>query len=124
MIRTAAWALAFALPLACGFGPTSDNSECARLPREYKAALPKTRECTVGAVHQCEQPAVEDLYCQCNTAVNGPTVEIQALRNRFRELGCPRFCSDGGLCSPTAQTCRADPSSSTGGLCVPTMPRT
>jgi hypothetical protein len=104
-----------------GASDRSNTDVCETISTEYQTALMKAEECTVGTAHQCAHAGIASFFCQCHVVVNGDGADLAAISGRYDAAGCMHGCI--GICiDEKVATCQADPTSSTGGRCLPVQP--
>jgi hypothetical protein len=105
---------------AADAGADAKAAICEALHTAYAAAVQVAQECTVGAARQCTQLVSNAaLACQCPFVINDNlSGALYSLDDQYRFAQCSFGCL--GPCPPSnTLSCQADPTSSTGGRCLP-----
>jgi hypothetical protein len=108
---------------AADAGADAKAAICEALRTAYGPAVKVAQECKVGAARQCTMPVFNAApVCQCPFVVNDNlSGAFYSLDYQFRDAQCSATCL--GPCSPSYNlSCQADPTSSTGGRCLPPTP--
>jgi hypothetical protein len=126
MIATKRALLVAILAVVVGCGGTgastpSQADTCLTISTDYATAREKAKECTLGTANPCTKTVIASFYCQCHILVSGDTAPLAAIEARFTAAGCPSMCT-GACAMETAASCQTDPTSSTGGRCLPAQP--